>query len=71
MLVTPGMYLKLAAGFAECSLHWVLVDKVDVHLALDLKEELMQLAADLPACRKLIISTNMKDKLDDESKEVR
>jgi ATP-dependent RNA helicase DDX56/DBP9 len=73
-LITPGDFTRLQAVFnpENLSFHWVVIDKVDVHLALDLKEDLISIAEQLAQkSKKLVITTNIKDKLDEESTEIR
>ena len=50
-----------------------MLDKLDVHIALDLKQDLLELAPKVAekTFKKLIITTNQKDSLDEESQEVR
>lgn len=54
-------------------MHWFLLDKLDIHVALDLKSDLLSLAPAVAkkTFKKMIITTNMKDSLDEDSQEVR
>lgn len=73
VLLTPIDFKRLFACFSEFKVHWVVIDKIDMHLSLDLKDDLLEvseLLEDIPRS-KFIISTNTKDKLDEESKEIR
>jgi len=73
VLLTPIDFKRLFPCFSDFQLHWIVLDKLDMHLSMDLKEDLLECAEQVDGKEraKFIISTNSKDKLDEESKEVR